>query len=413
MLFFKRKAASPPGTVEQRLKQLVLAERERGPAPRLSDEEAHGVATDATDLLVELRAALKRGTEPAAARKLGSEFSRYLGEFVKLGSELQSSIIEALLRSRQREQQGDLDGAVQVCADALEACAGFPSLLERLARLEAARGQRERAERWYSQLLAQLDLQGLEGPALEVARTCAAAQPTDLELLRLCAQRLEAGGETELGARCWRRKAELLLAAERPAEALTALDRALALLPDDAGLHLDLALVYERLGEVDRAALAFGQAEALAYDDPETLARVLILQARSARPEEGPLGRLMDLLDVAPAARAPVLERCAAAMREAPYNPHLGYLYGVLAAQAGQLAEAGAMLRIAVERYAAQCDAAGELEARLALQQVQPLDEQNRRRVAELHFQRGEVKLAMQALADLARVAREQPTARR
>jgi predicted Zn-dependent protease len=200
------------------------------------------------------------------------------------------------------------------------------------------------------------------------------------------------------------------MAADQPAEALRDLDRALSLQPAEASFFLELAAVYERLGEVDRAALAYEQVAALGSDDAEALGRLLLIRARVSRPDELLLGRLMDLLQVQPEARQSMLARCGQAIEASPYNPHLCYMHGVLLAQAGQLEEGVGALRIAVDRYSVQSDRASELEARLALQQLVPAEEDNRRRIAELHFERGEVHLAMQVLAGLARVARSTTT---
>ena len=149
-----------------------------------------------------------------------------------------------------------------------------------------------------------------------------------------------------------------------------------------------------------------GAEKALRVAISETLGQVLIIRARVDRPNEVSLGRLMDLLEIHPEFRATVLQRCAEAVLQGPFNPHLRYIQGVLQAHGGQLSEGTESLKVAADRYAAQSDRASELEARLALQQVAPADEDNRRRVAELYFERGEVRLAMRALAGLARVAR-------
>ena len=119
----------------------------------------------------------------------------------------------------------------------------------------------------------------------------------------------------------------------------------------------------------------------------------------------------MDLLGPRPKARATALQRCDEAVVKDPFNPHVRYLQGVLLAQDGRFDDGIAALRVSVDRYFSQQDRTSELEARLALQQLSPRDEENRRRIAELHFEKGEVRQAMQALAGLARSRR--PRSRR
>jgi Flp pilus assembly protein TadD len=247
--------------------------------------------------------------------------------------------------------------------------------------------------------------------ALELSRRLVQSGVEDSELLERCAQLLEQDDDRALAAECWSRRAARMLAEQRASEALSEVDRALRLEPEKAQLYLLLGLIYEQLMEVERSAAAFNQAEALVGEDADILAQILILRARTGRPDEQAVCRLIDLLESRPRSRTQALERSAAAAAESPYNPHLRYLRGVLLAHDGQAVEGAAELRIAIERYSVQSDRASELEARLALQQLEPDDEPNHRRVAALHFERGEVHQAMQALANLARVTRG-PTAR-
>jgi tetratricopeptide (TPR) repeat protein len=409
MFLRKRRDESSSSVMQQRVKQLV-GEALNRPLTPLPEAESTGHEPDVMSLLVELRASAKRRNESTVAHKLGPEFTRYLTEFYSLPAERQPPAIDALLQSRRQEQAGDLAVAVETCEAGLQVCPDYLPLLERLARLETARGNVAPAERWYSRLLVELDRLDYLTNALEHCRRLIQAPIEDPELVELCARRFEASGDSALAARCWYWRAEGLLADDHAAEALPVLDRALGLEPHDARLYLLLALIYERLGEVDRAAIAFENAAALATSDAATLGRVLLLGARASRPDEVRLGQLMDLVQSDPAARAEILRTSDQAVADNPYNAHLRYIQGVLLAQDGQLDAAVATLRIAIDRYSILSDRGSELEARLAVQQLAPRDEDNRRRVAELHFERGEVHLAMKALAGLARVARSDST---
>lgn len=407
-MFFRRSApreqpaaAEPP---KYRLEQLVRVTRDR---PTLvSAEPGFAEQSDVMALLVELRAAGKRGHESPAARELGSEFNRYLGAFYNLPPELQAPAIEGLLRSRQAEERGDLDGAIRACEVALVACPDYLPLLDRLATLETARGGRTQAERWYAHLLAELDRLNFYPDAHEICRRLIEAGISDLDLLERCARRLEAEDDLPLAARCWARRGALLSAAGYHEAALSELDRAIMLQPDNAAYRLELALLYERLEEPDRAALSFEQAENLALEDPETLTRVLLIRARRAAPDRGSLERLSDLLENRPRARTAAIQYCAEAVAASPYNPHLSFIEAVLLAQDGQAERGIAALRIAVERYSAQSERGSELEARLSLRQLDPRDTDNGRRIAELYFERGEVRLAMQTLGEIAKTRR-------
>ena len=408
MMFFRKSApkqqpasAEPP---KHRLAQIVREARDR---PTIMPHEP-GVAeqSDVMALLVELRAAGKRGHESAAARDLGPEFNRYLGAFYNLPPELQAPAIEGLLRSRQREEKGDLEGAIQACESALEACPNYLPLLDRLATLEMARGAMARAEVWYGRLLAELDRLNFYPDAHEICHRLIEADITNRELLERCARRLEAEDDLPMAARCWARRAALLTAEGFDEDALAELDRAIMLQPENAAYRLELALLYERLGEMDRAALTFEQAESLGMDDPETLIRVMLIRARVSAPDRGTLDRLVDLLENRPRARQEVLRHCAEAVAASPYNPHLSFIEGIVLAQDGQTAPGIEALRIAVDRYSAQSDRTSELAARLTLRQLEPRDAENGRRIAELYFERGDVRLAMQTLGSLAKTTR-------
>lgn len=394
---------------DRRLKSLVRDTRDRPSSRGLVETSDGGEELDVMALLVELRAAAKRGSEPTGAKALGPEFGRYLGEFYNLPSEQQPYVIEALLRCRKQEQEEDLAAAVETCEGALLVCPKYLPLLERLAGLESRRNESQRAERWYSLLLVELDRLELYPRSIEICRELIEAGASDSTLLEQCARRLDAAGDQLYAAKCWLQRARQQLAADRPEEALMELDHAIGLQPENAELRLELALVYQRLEEFDHAAAAFEHAEALATNDPDTLGRVVLVRARVGRPEEAVLGRLMDLLEADPEARAVTLRRCEETLAANPYNPHPRYVHGVLLAQDGRSAEAVASIKIAADRYHAQSDGDSELEARLAIQQLAPRDADNRRRVAELHFERGEVHLAMQSLAGLARATRDVP----
>ena len=112
---------------------------------------------DVMALLVELRTAAKRSGELTVAHRLGPEFSRYLGEFYKLPAERQPPVLEALIESRRQEQVGDPVGAIQSCEAGLRLVPNYLPLLDRLARLEGANGDRASAERYYICLLNELD----------------------------------------------------------------------------------------------------------------------------------------------------------------------------------------------------------------------------------------------------------------
>ena len=412
MMFFRKKPpqeqpASSTEPPKHRLARVVREARDRPSLVPLEAGAATGQQSDVMALLVELRAAGKRGHESGAAQKLGPEFNRYLGAFYNLPPELQAPAIEGLLRSLQREAEGDIEGAIRACETALEACPDYLPLFDRLATLETKRNATARAERWYARLLAELDRLNFYPDAREICRRLIEAGAKDLELLERCARRLEADDDLALAARCWQMRASALSAEGRNEEALGEIDRAIMLQPENAAHRLELALLYEQLGEMDRAAVAFDQAEALASDDAPSLARVLLIRARIGRPDEAGIGRLMDLLENRPQARTEALRHCAEAVAASPYNPHLSFIQGVLLAQDGRLAEGIAALRIAVERYSAQVDRGSELEARLALQQLDPRDTDNGRRVAELYFERGDVRQAMQTLNSLARATRK------
>lgn len=404
-MFFRRSApreqptsAEPP---KHRLEQLVRVTRDR---PTLVAVEP-GLAeqSDVMAVLVELRAAGKRGHETPAAAELGPEFNRYLGAFYNLPSELQAPAIEGLLRSRQAEERGDVDEAVRTCEQALEACPDYLPLLDRLATLESARGERARAERWYGRLLAELDRLNFYPNAYDTCRRLIEAGISDLELLERCARRMEAEDDLPLAARCWAARAATMREMGQIEAALTEIDRAIMLQPDSAAYQLELALLWEQLDEPDRAAVSFEQAAGLAADEPETLARILLIRARVAAPDRGSLDRLADLLENRPRARAAAIERCAEAVAASPYNPHLALIQGVLLAQDGQAQRGIGAVRIAVDRYSAQADRGSELEARLILRQLVPRDADNGRRIAELYFERGEVRLAMQTLGQVAK----------
>lgn len=406
-MFLRRSPDRPARELfEQRLKLLVRDRRDQPGGQEAMAQNVTGVEQDLIALLVELRTAAKRGSVPAAAEKIGVEFAHYLREFYSLPAELQPLAIQALLESSHQEQDQDFDSAIQACEEALNACPNYPALLERLANLETARGKVSNAELWYSRLLRELDRLRLDSRALEICHQLVATGVSDVELLDQCGRRLEAGGDLALAAECSSARASRLLEADQAIDALRELDRAINLQPHDARLLLELASLYERLEEPERATGALAQAEALATNDPDTLGKVLLIQARVGRPSEMALGRLMDLLDTQPESRATRLRECDGAIAESPYNPHLRYMQGVLLAQDGQAEQGITSLRLAADRYSAQSDLDSELEARLAIDQLAPDDAENRRRIAELHFNRGEVHQAMQTLASLAQVAR-------
>lgn len=410
MMFFRKggpkqpPSSSPP---KHRLDRLVREARDRPLSLAPEDVVVTSGEPDVMALLVELRAAGKRGHESAAAQRLGPEFNRYLGAFYNLPPELQAPAVSGLYRSRQAEESGDLAAAIAACEVALDSCPEYLPLLDRLASLETIHGRRQRAEQWYSRLLAELDRLNFYPNAHEICRRLIEAGASDLELLERCGRRLEADNDVVLAARCWSARADQMIAAGEDEDALLELDRAILLMPSNPAYRLDLALLYERIGETDRAALAYDQAESMAGDDPETLARVLLIRARISRPEEEAIGRLMDLLEHRPEDREAAIEHCVRAVAESPYNPHLSYIHGVLLAQHGRFDEGLAALRVACERYYAQADRGAELEVRQAILQLDPQDDDNGRRIAALHFERGEVRLAMQVLNSLAKTARK------
>lgn len=404
------RAAEPrqsPGLLQERLKRLVGEARDRPTGLSAAENGSSTGAQDIMALLVELRAAARRGAEPTAAARLGSEFTRYLGEFYNLQPELQAPAIETLLLSQQAEREGDLAAAADVCERGLKTCPNYLPFLERLAELQRRRGDAASAATWYTRLLSQLDNLELFPRSLEVCRALVESKLDWPELLEQCGRRLEAGGEPALAARCWEARAAQLLAAGQVDDALAELDRAISLQPESAGLYFRLAQIYEQLGQADRAAAAYQQAEGLALGDPATLGQLLVIRARLSRPDEVPLGRLLDLLETEPEQLAPILDGCEVAIAAQPYNPHLRYLQGVLLAHGGQLERGLEALNIAAERYSAQADRDSELEVRLSLQGLLPEGEANTRRIAALHFERGEAGLAMKVLAGLARAARQ------
>jgi tetratricopeptide (TPR) repeat protein len=397
-------AQQPPG---HRLKVLVQEVRDRPATVAVAAAESGEEWPDVAALLAELRSVARRGGEPTAAKRLGAEFTRSLKEFYALPSDIQPAAIEAMLLSAQREREGDLAGAIAICEASLKNVPGYPPLLERLARLQTQLGDPAGAERWYEALLQESLDRGQPGLGIEVCYRVLETEVQSLELLRLCGILLEACDDYPLAANCWSRRASRLVADGRHQEAFQDLDRAIAIQPDSAHLVYELAELWEKMGEHDRANAAFAHCASLANDDPETLARVLLKQAVGERPDVQALGRLMDLLEARPLARANALQRCAGAVSKHPYVPHLRFIQGVLLAQDGQIEPATAALRIAIERYSATADTASELEARLSLQQLDPFDRENYRRAAAIHFERGEVKSAMQVLAGLARVTRK------
>jgi tetratricopeptide (TPR) repeat protein len=402
-----RKHPPADAQFEQRLKLLV---RDKLDAAAEQDLDGSGAPTRASDvmgLLIELRTAARRGSEPVAAARIGPEFSSYLKQFYALPAELQPSAIDAMVKSRRHEEDGDVAAAIQVCESATDSCPAFPALYERLARLEATRGDKDAAERWYCRLLTQLGELELLPRGLEISCQLVQSGISSPELLEECGRRLEAGGELNLAAACWSTRARQFLAADSLDEALRDMDHAFGLQPQDPHLCLELGLVYEQLGEVDRAANTQEQAQRLAADSPEALGRVLVTRARVQRPDEEPLARLMDLLELRPSARATALQSCGEAVANDPYNPHLCYLRGVLLAHDGQIDEGIAALRTAANRYSAQSDHESELQARLAIQQLTPGEEENSRRVAELHFECGDVRDAMKVLSGLAQAAHD------
>ena len=404
------RAAEPgvtPSLLQERVKRLVGEARDRPTGFGASENGSGTGDLDVMALLVELRAAARRGAEPTAAGRLGSEFARYLGEFYNLQSELQAPVIETLLLSQRAEREGNLAEAADVCERGLQTCPNYLPFLERLADLQRRRGDQRSAASWYARLLAQLDHLELYPRSLEVSRELVESALDSPELLEQCGRRLEAGGEPALASRCWETRAAQLLAAGQVDDALAELDRAISLQPDSAGLYFRLAQMHEQLGEMDRAAAAYQQAEALALSDPATLGQLLVVRARLSRPDEVPLGRLLDLLESEPEHLGPILERCDEAIAAQTYNPHLRYLHGVLLAHGGQLERGLEALNIAAERYSAQSDRGSELEVRLSMQGLRPDDEANCRRIAALHFERGEASLAMKALANLARATRK------
>jgi hypothetical protein len=169
-MFLRREPARPSaGRLQERLKQVVRETLDR-PSGRLTTDGDPAREPDVMTVLVELRAAGRRGRQPAAVGRLGPEFSRFLGEFYSLPAELQPPAIEALLNSKKQEDEGDLPGAVRTCEAALLVCPDYAPLLELSARLESARGQTGAAERWYTRLLDRLDRLGLQPHALEICR---------------------------------------------------------------------------------------------------------------------------------------------------------------------------------------------------------------------------------------------------
>ena len=83
---FRRKkepTPEPNPDFERRLKYLVRDALDR-PASGSGPAEAVGSDLDVMAVLVELRAAARRGSESTSAVRLGPDFSRYLGEFYNL-----------------------------------------------------------------------------------------------------------------------------------------------------------------------------------------------------------------------------------------------------------------------------------------------------------------------------------------
>jgi tetratricopeptide (TPR) repeat protein len=107
-----------------------------------------------------------------------------------------------------------------------------------------------------------------------------------------------------------------------PAKARTLLTRALALAPDDARLHRQMAKTLVNLGDIPGARRELERAVALAPAD-ETMQLDLITLLRSVQDHAG-LARAV-----------------AAAVRACPDSAALHFEAGVLAAQAGELDEAG------------------------------------------------------------------------
>lgn len=409
-MFGRRKdTAQPPADFfYNRLRQLVRDTVEPPVPAEAPLPEAEDHVPDAMVVLVELRAAARRGSEPVVSEALGPEFKRYISDFYSLEVELQVPCLEAIVESRRREVAGELDEAVAACARGLRLARDFLPLLARCINLQRARGAIPEAEAYSVRLLEALDRRGHERMVVELCRELVEQGIEELLLLETCGRRLEAAGESKLAARVWHEAALRLTRDGRYLDALGELDRALALAPNDPALYLHLAELYQRIEEPAQASAALAQAEELASESPESLTRVLLTRARVERPEEHSLGRLMDLLETNARERALALELCGQASAGAPHNPHLPYIHGVLLALDGQTAPALGQLKIAAERYSALGDRPGELDVRRSIQEIQPKDLDNRKRLAELLFELGDVKAAMEALGAMARLARRE-----
>ena len=403
----RRDPAHPPAEFfSERLRRLVreplegLGEGASPPDP--------AQLPDAMALLVELRGAARRRSEPVLSDSLGPEIKRHVQDFYELDVDQQMPCLEALVESRRHELSNELGEALAACERGLAVASDFPPLLARAAALHRLRGESAKAETCAVKLLESLDHRGRQSVVLQISEELVEQGIEDLVLLEACARRLETGGNHTLAARVWHEAAGRLLRDGRYLDALTEIDRALALEPDNPIFHLDLADVYERLNEPDQVAEAYSRAEKLANGNPDVLCRVLLARARHERPDAATVATLMDLLQTSARSRAAALKMCEEAVTSAPFNPHLLYVHGVFLAFDSQTSGGQAALKTAAERYSALNDRGGEMEARRALQELNPRDLGNRHRIAELLFELGEVKGAMEALAALARLARRE-----
>ncbi|MCC7103537.1 MAG: hypothetical protein IT307_00205 [Chloroflexi bacterium] len=404
----RRDTAQPPDEFfYSRLRKLVRETLEP-PVQEIGATDSDDPVPDAMALLVEFRGAFRRGTEPAVPEILGPELRRYVSDVYRLEFDLQMPCLEAIVESRRHELAGDLDEAVASCKRGLNAAPEFLPLLARAAALERQRGDVKLAETHAVRLLDILDRRGEEAAVAQLCKELVEQHIDDLVLLEACGRRLEAAGESAFASRVWQDAARRLARDGRYLDALGEIDRALALSPNDSGLYLELADLYEHLNEQDQASAALLRAEDLAVGDADALTRVLLLRAKTERPDERVISHLMDLLEPNRAARQRALGACEQAVADAPYNPHLPYIHGVLLALDGKAAAAQRALKTAAERYSAIGDRAGELDARRAIEGALPKDLENRRRVAELLFELGDVKGAMESLAALARIARRE-----